>query len=178
MVIGSGPSTKLHIVEIIKYIEKNQPVVLCLNINQNIPENLVTSYIACHETRIAIELDLYADLTKPIILPMSRMPGEINNILSNVDTLDYGLKIEKGNFSAQNNGCILDKPLVLMYALSLLTVSGAKKISLTGVDGYKESDPKQQEMISLFDQFISSNRDLNLCAITPSAYPVSQKLIV
>ena len=178
LVIGSGPSTKLHIVEIIKYIEKNQPVVLCLNINQNIPENLVTSYIACHETRIAIELDLYADLTKPIILPMSRMPGEINNILSNVDTLDYGLKIEKGNFSAQNNGCILDKPLVLMYALSLLTVSGAKKISLTGVDGYKESDPKQQEMISLFDQFISSNRDLNLCAITPSAYPVSQKLIV
>jgi 4-hydroxy 2-oxovalerate aldolase len=178
LIIGPGPSIKLHIAEIIKYIEKNQPTVLCLNINQNIPENLVDAYIACHEARIAIELDLYVNLTKPIILPMSRMPSEIINILSNVDIMDYGLKIEKDSFSAQENGCILDKPLVLMYALSLLSVSGVKKISLTGVDGYKESNLKQQEMVSLFDQFISANRDLDLCAITPSAYPVSQKLIV
>ena len=178
LIIGSGPSTKRHITEIIKYIEKNQPIVLCLNVNQNIPENLVAAYIACHEARIAIELDLYAVLTKPIILPMSRMPSEINNILSNIDILDYGLKIEKGCLTAQENGCILDKPLVLMYALSLLSVSGAKKISLTGVDGYQESNPKQQEIVGLLNQFISSNRDLDLFAITPSTYPISQKPIV
>ena len=72
LVIGSGPSISKYINEIKQYIETNKPIVLCLNINQDIPESLVDSYIACHETRIAIELDLYADLTKPIILPMSR----------------------------------------------------------------------------------------------------------
>jgi 4-hydroxy 2-oxovalerate aldolase len=178
LVIGSGPSVEIYINEIKRYIETNNPIVLCLNINQNIPENLVTAYIACHETRIAIELDLYADLTKPIVLPMSRMPSEISDLLSNVSILDYGLKIEKGSLSAQENGCILDKSLVLMYALSLLSVSGVKKINLTGVDGYKESNPKQQEMVSMFNQFMGNNRDLDLCAITPSTYPISQALIV
>jgi 4-hydroxy 2-oxovalerate aldolase len=178
LVIGSGPSTILHIAEISKYIKKNQPIVLCLNINQDVPENLVTAYITCHETRIAIELDLYADLAKPIVLPMSRMPSEISGFLSNVDILDYGLKIEKGNFFAQDNGCILDKPLVLMYALSLLSVSGVKKISLTGVDGYKENNPKQQEMTNSLNQFMRYNQHLDLCAITPTTYPISQELII
>jgi 4-hydroxy 2-oxovalerate aldolase len=178
LVIGSGPSTKLYIAEINKYIEKNQPIVLCLNINQDVPENLITTYIACHETRIAIELDLYADLTKPIVLPMSRMPSEINGLLSNIDILDYGLKIAEDNLSAHDNGCILDKPLVLMYALSLLSVSDAKKISLTGIDGYKENNPKQQEMMNALNQFMRSNQHLELCAITPTTYPISQELII
>ena len=178
LVIGSGPSTKLYIAEINKYIEKNQPIVLCLNINQDVPENLVNTYIACHEARIAIELDLYADLTKPIVLPMSRMPSEINGLLSNIDILDYGLKIAEDNLSAKDNGCILDKPLVLMYALSMLSVSDAKKISLTGIDGYKENNPKQQEMVNALNQFMRSNQHLELCAITPTTYPISQELII
>jgi len=62
--------------------------------------------------------------------------------------------------------------------LSLLSVSGVKKISLTGVDGYKEGDPKQQEMVSILNQFIDSNRDLDLYTITPSTYQISQALIV
>ena len=178
LVIGSGPSTKQYIAEINKYIEKNQPIVLCLNINHDVPENLVNTYIACHEARIAIELDLYADLTKPIVLPMSRMPSELNGLLSNINILDYGLKIEEDNLSAKDNGCILDKPLVLMYALSMLSVSDAKKIFLTGIDGYKENNPKQQEMMSALNQFMKSNHHLELCAITPTTYPISQELII
>ena len=130
LVIGSGPSVSKYINEIKLYIETNKPIVLCLNINQDIPESFVDSYIACHETRIAMELDLYADLTKPIILPMSRIPNKVRGLLSSVEILDYGLKIEKGSLSAEDNGCILDKPHVLIYALSLLSRSGAKKISL------------------------------------------------
>ena len=177
LVIGSGPSAKLHIADISKYIEKNQPIVLCLNINQEIPENLVSAYIACHETRIAIELDLYAGLKKPIVLPMSRMPSEISDFLSNVDILDYGLKIEKGSFSAQDNGCTLDKPLVLMYALSLLSVSGAKNISLTGVDGYEDQSLKQRELNKAFTQFQENNLDIDLVAITPTNLPVNTAFI-
>jgi hypothetical protein len=106
------------------------------------------------------------------------MPSEINGLLSNIDILDYGLKIAEDNLSAHDNGCILDKPLVLMYALSLLSVSDAKKISLTGIDGYKENNPKQQEMMNALNQFMRSNQHLELCAITPTTYPISQELII
>ena len=177
LVIGSGPSTKLYIADINKYIEKNQPIVLCLNINQDVPENLVTAYIACHETRIAIELDLYADLTKPIVLPMSKMPSEISGLLSNVDILDYGLRIEKNSLSAQDNGCILNKPLVLMYALSLLSVSNARKISLVGVDGYESQSLKQTELNEAFVQFQENNPNISLVAITPTSLPINTAFI-
>ena len=178
LIVGSGPSVEKYINEIKQYIEDNNPIVLCLNINKNIPESLVTAYIACHETRVAIELDLYSDLGKPIILPMSRMPSEIKDLLLNVDILDYGMKIEKKTLFAQENGCILYKSLVLMYALSLLSVSGVKKISMTGIDGYKEGNSKQQEILNMFDKFMDTNYDLDLCAITPTTYPISQELII
>ena len=178
LIIGSGPSISKYHDKIEQYIEEHNPIVLCLNINQNVSKHLVDVYISCHESRIAIEMDLYEDLRKPIILPMSKISATVCDILSNVDILDYGLKIEKNSLSAQYNGCVLDKPLVLMYALSLLSVSGVKKISLTGVDGYKEGDPKQQEMVSILNQFIDSNRDLDLYTITPSTYQISQALIV
>ena len=177
LIVGSGPSVSKYINEIKQYIETNNPIVLCLNINQVIPESLVDSYITCHETRIAVELDLYADLTKPIILPMSRIPNNISGLLSNVEILDYGLKIEKGSLSAQENGCILDKPHVLIYALSLLSKSGAEKISLTGVDGYENQSSKQKELNKVFVKFKENNPDLNLLAITPTNLPINISLI-
>jgi 4-hydroxy 2-oxovalerate aldolase len=178
LIVGSGPSIGKYIDEIKQYIEINNPIVLCLNINQNIPENLVTAYVACHEARIAIELGLYANLTKPLILPMGRMPSEIYEFLSTINILDYGLKIAKDNIYAYDNGCVLDKNLVLMYALYMLSVSCAKKISLTGIDGYKRNSLKQQEMVSFLNQFVKSNRLLKLCAITPTTYPINQELII
>jgi 4-hydroxy 2-oxovalerate aldolase len=177
LIVGSGPSVGKYINEIEQYIETNNPIVLCLNINQDFPESLVDAYITCHETRIAIELDLYTDLTKPIILPMSRIPRKISGILSNVEIFDYGLKIEKGSFSVQDNGCILDKPLVLIYALSLLSVSDAEKISLTGVDGYEDQSPKQKELNNAFVQFQENNRGINLMAITPTNLPINTAFI-
>lgn len=173
LIIGSGPGTREYIDDIVSYINCHNPLVLCLNINKHISEELVTAYVACHETRITIELDLYPSLKKPIILPMSKMPSEINRILSNVDVLDYGLRIKEDSFNITYNGCTLDKPLVLMYALSLSSVSGATKILLTGVDGYDKSDPKQQEMVLSLSKFKENNNNVEICAVTPTTYPIT-----
>lgn len=178
LIIGSGSSTKTYANEISEYIKSNQPIVLCLNINQNIFQDLITAYIACHETRIAIELDLYTDLKKPIILPMGKMPIEVKDLLLNTNIFDYGLKIVENDFMIYDNGCSLNKPLVLIYALCLLSVSGAEKVFLTGIDGYKDNNPKQQEIIMALNQFIKSNSHLELCSITPTTYPIKEMLIV
>jgi 4-hydroxy 2-oxovalerate aldolase len=177
LIVGSGPSTREYFDDIVNYINCHNPIVLCLNINKHMPENLITAYVACHETRITIELDLYPNLKKPIILPMSRMPSEINGLLADVDVLDYGLRIKKDILNITHNGCTLEKSLVLMYALSLSSVSGATRVLLTGVDGYDKSDPKQQEMVLSLNKFKQNSNNIEICAVTPTTYPIMQKLI-
>jgi len=177
LIIGSGPSVVKYFKEINQYIEAKNPLVLCLNINQDFPERLVDAYITCHETRIAIELDLYSDLTKPIILPLSRIPHNIRVHFSDIEILDFGLKIEKGSFSTNDKGCILNKPLVLIYALSLLSMSNTKKISFTGFDGYEDNSLKQKELNKAFIEFQENIDDINLEAITPTNLPINIKYL-
>jgi 4-hydroxy 2-oxovalerate aldolase len=172
LIIGSGPGSLKYLNEISKYIKDNNPIVLCLNVNQNIPSDLITAYVACHETRITIELDLYLNLNKPIIMPLGRIPEEIKSLLKNVDIFDYGLNIEKDVFKSNNNGCTLEKPLVLMYSLALSAKSGANKILLSGLDGYEADNPKQQEMVALISNFINYHDNLEVFALTPTSYPI------
>ena len=98
LIVGSGPSTKLYKDEIIGYVKRKNPVVLCLNINEFFPEDIVTAYVACHETRLLIESDRYSSLNKPIILPFGNLPEELRKLLSNISILDYGLRIKEGAF--------------------------------------------------------------------------------
>ena len=69
LIVGSGPSTKEYLDDLINYINQHNPIVLCLNINDVLPKDLVTAYLACHQSRILIESGSYSDLNKPIILP-------------------------------------------------------------------------------------------------------------
>ena len=178
LIVGSGPSTKKYLSKIKEYIKINNPIVLCLNVNSSFPKDLVYAYITCHEARIPIEMDLYKILKKPVILPLSRIPNEIINILYNVNILDYGLKIEKNNFHIYENGCILERPLALIYALSLLSVTNTKKVSLVGMDGYLKDNKKQQETFTEIEYFLKSNESLNIVSLTPTTYPFKQELII
>ena len=175
LIVGSGPSTKRYIDDLIRYIERKNLVVLCLNINEFVPEDIVTAYIACHETRILIESDRYSDLIKPLILPLSRIPKEMTNLLSGANILDYGLRIKEDEFQIFENGCVLDSPLALIYALSLASVSGAKNILLAGIDGYELSDPKQQKMVAALEQYNKLSHTTPIYAITPTTYPIEQR---
>jgi 4-hydroxy 2-oxovalerate aldolase len=175
LIIGSGPSTERYIEDLVKYIKKDKLIVLCLNINEFVPEKSVTAYVACHETRILMESDRYSGLVKPLVLPLSRIPKEMKNILSGANILDYGLRIKEGEFQIFENGCVLDSPLALIYALSLASVSGAKNILLAGIDGYELSDPKQQKMVAALEQYNKLSHTTPIYAITPTTYPIEQR---
>ena len=51
LIIGSGPSVKRYKQDIIKYVERNKPAVLELNINSPIPATLVTASVVSLEAR-------------------------------------------------------------------------------------------------------------------------------
>ena len=61
-----------------------------------------------------------------------------------------------GYFEINENGCTLDNPLALPYALSILTQGGSKKISLIGFDGYKYNDIRASIKLKINNDFGSS----------------------
>ena len=177
LILGSGPSTLKYIEDIEFFIVKHNPIVLCLNINESVPAEMVDAYIACHETRILIESSGYSKLKKPIILPLKRVPDFVDKALQGVNVLDYGLKIGNSSFEIYKNGCTLSIPLALFYAISVANAGGSKKILLAGIDGYESSDPRYIEMVDVLKMYIAKNSSLPLIAITPTTYPITQRSI-
>lgn len=172
LILGAGPSTRKYIEAIQLFVKRHQPVVLCLNVNEAVPIDMVDAYVACHETRILIESDSYSSLGKPIILPLSRVPDSIREGLHDIEILDYGLRVNKESFEISENGCILSSSLALTYAISVATAGGADKILMVGVDGYEETDSRQLEIVDMLQKYESKQDSIPLLAITPTTYPV------
>ena len=177
LILGGGGSIAKYINQIKLYVEKYNPFVLCLNINDNIPNEIVDGYVACHETRIMIESTRYPDLDKPIILPKSRVPKEVLNMISDVDVIDYGLRIGREDFSINPRGCVMKSSLALMYAISFATAAGADEILLVGIDGYGDTDPRQCAIIEQIDEYAQSKLSVKLVSLTPTKFPVEKTSI-
>ena len=177
LVIGAGPSTKKYHDAIDQYINKHHPFVLCLNVNDAISNKIVDAYVACHEIRILIESGKYGLLGKPIIIPLSRVPSTIKGVLRDIKILDYGLRVSDDDFSIQDRGCVLPKPLALSYAIAVANAGGAKQIAMVGIDGYDESDKRQKELVALLERHQQYPSSIPMVALTPTTYPVEIRSI-
>lgn len=176
-IIGPGASTAQHISAIEQYIRRNQPVVLCLNVNRTMPNDLVSAYVACHESRILIEAHHYSDLHRPVVLPLAMVPKGVLPLLNGVDVLDYGLRLSVGHVEIGETGCVLPSTLSGAYALALATASGANRILVAGFDGYAAGDPRHDEMIEVLAQCQRVANAIPIVAVTPTNYPLTQRSI-
>ncbi len=174
LIIGSGPGTKKYKNDLIHYIEKNRPKVICLNVENDIPAKHISAYMACHQTRVMMDANKYGSLKKPLIMPLGTVPTIIQSRLGDVSVLDYGMKIEKGKFAVEATHCSIPAPIAAAYALALGMASGASQILLAGFDGYDRSDPRQAEMESVFDTYLAMPQAVPLLTITPTNYPIPQ----
>jgi 4-hydroxy 2-oxovalerate aldolase len=177
LILGSGPSTEKYIESLLQYVAKHNPIVLCLNVNKVVPAEMIDAYVACHEMRILIESDSYVDLKKPLIIPMARVPKNIQEALQDIEVWDYGLRIEEGSLLIEENGCVMGAPLALMYAISIATAGKADQILLSGIDGYVPYDPRHQEMVNVIEEYETLYSDNKLIAITPTTFPMCQRSI-
>jgi len=177
LIIAPGPETGKHIKAIEQYVNRKKPIVLCLNVNSLVPNEMVTAYIACHETRILIESDLYRDLNKPLILPLSRVPETIKETLSSVEVLDFGMRIEKDSLQINKNGCVLSNSLSLIYAIAVASAGEANRILVSGVDGYELSDPRHQEVAKILEKYKNLDEAIPVQAITKTSYSIVQSSV-
>ena len=177
LIIGSGPSAVQHQAGIETFINKSSPFVIALNTNLSIDESLINLRAACHPMRIVADIKQYKKLSQPLAIPLSQLPDELQNLLADIDILDYGLSIQEGLFSFSENQCELPLPLVIAYSLAIASIGGARKIFLAGMDGYSADDRRSSEMAEIFASYSSSKLSVPLISITPTKYDIQSSSV-
>jgi 4-hydroxy 2-oxovalerate aldolase len=174
LIVASGPSLDDHRDELVRYILRAEPAVLCLNANPPVPDELITAYAACHPTRIMVEAGLLAGLTKPLVAPRATLQSVLGEAADKLTVLDYGVAVRSGEFTTEATGCTTPSLLAIAYALALAVSAGGRRILLAGADGYPAGDPRQEEMLHVLDEYAQMPSSIDLVAITPTSYPVAQ----
>ena len=174
LLIGSGPSVEDYKEAITLYSQRNDSFVVVLNVNRKVKGLKIDAAIVCNQKRALLDAEEYKELGCPIVLPVENLRKELGTILQNLDILDYGLEIKAGSFDIRKNGCSLNSPLAVGYALSVLTEANAKEIKLVGFDGYDFRDPRQDEVKNIFLDYQKLSKSLPLESLTPTTYPIKQ----
>ena len=174
LLIGSGPSVEDYKEAISLYSQRNDSFVVVLNVNRRVKGLKIDAAIVCNQKRALLDAEEYKELGCPIVLPVENLRKELGTILQNLDILDYGLEIKAGSFDIRKNGCSLNSPLAVGYALSVLTEANAKEIKLVGFDGYDFRDPRQDEVKNIFLDYQKLSKSLPLESLTPTTYPIKQ----
>lgn len=177
LLVGPGGQGERHFAAVADFVRQRGPLVLCLNINKSFPDELVSAYVACHESRLMIEAHQFRMLQKPLFLPMARVPQDVKASLGGAEIRDYGLKVVRNTVEIRPTGCSLPQPLAAAYAIALAFEGGAAKIVLVGFDGYATGDRRQEEMIEVFERFHALESAPPIIAITPTTYPVTQRSV-
>ncbi|MBW3118325.1 aldolase catalytic domain-containing protein [Providencia rettgeri] len=170
LVLANGPSIKKYSSALCQYIKKINPIVISVNIIDEIPEELINYYIISHNSKFLSDSKRYEMIKKPIILPKNRFTPSELKLLQHNSILNYGLVIEKNTLEIKDDYVISPYDVTASYTMALLTVANAKNITLAGFDGYEKEDNRQQEMIDIFNKFNS----LKVKSITPTIYPISK----
>jgi 4-hydroxy 2-oxovalerate aldolase len=63
------------------------------------------------------------------------------------------------------------------YCLALCVAGGASQILLAGFDGYEKADPRQEDMIEVFEAYERCLDKVPIVAVTPTSYPILQQSI-
>lgn len=180
VIIGSGPQGERHLKAVAGLARAKGMLVLCLNINRSFPVDLISAYVTCRESRIMIEAYQYRTLKKPLFVPLARVPQDVQASLSDVEVRDYGLSLARDTVAVRATGCTMPQSLEALtaaYAIALSIAGHAAKVFLVGFDGYATGDPRQEEMIEVFDRFRALDAAPDIVAITPTSYPICQRSV-
>ena len=162
LLIGAGDSVKTHQKGIIQYIEERNPIVISININEDIPGSYVDYYAISHNVKFLIDHRKYGDLARKIIAPISRFEESIELFKNYELTVGEAWRISKSE-------CEIPFDNTAAYALCMCIAGSAEKIYLVGFDGYTLMDQRNkvvQETLDYMKSFIS------IATLTPSNYNI------
>lgn len=177
LIIGSGPNVKKYSNAIEAYIQEKRPIVISLNLTEDININFIDLFASCHPIKLLSDVKKYKGINKPLMIPFNSLSTNLKNQLSDVNILDYGITIKENSFSFEENTCYLPNPLVFAYTLAAATSANANRVLVTGLDGYAPGDERQVEMESTLSCYFQNKNALKILSVTPTTYNLEQTTI-
>jgi 4-hydroxy 2-oxovalerate aldolase len=174
LVLTNGPSTKKYREAIEIYINEVKPVVISINIVDEISQDLIDYYVITRNSKFFSDADKYRNLSKPLILPKHRFNRDELQALEGVRLLDYGLNVSKNSFNIEDTFVSVPYDITTGYLLGVLNAANAKHIYVVGFDGYEIWDIRQQEMIDLLNLYHQVENIASIEALTPTSYPIEK----
>jgi 4-hydroxy 2-oxovalerate aldolase len=174
LLVGAGSSVREYAADIETFIKDHQPLVLTLNHQAAIDSALVDGIICVDQYRLLYEADYLASCGKAIYTAQRFQDDAVKEKLSNSELREYDCLLQDDCFSALDNGCIIPVPLAFAYALALCLTGKARRLFLVGFDGFDADDSRQHEMLKLLKVVEPHCEGVNITALTPTSYPVSQ----
>jgi 4-hydroxy 2-oxovalerate aldolase len=177
LIICPGPSSLLHSKAIEGFIKKNKPFVIALNAQKHIDEKLINLRVSCQTLRIMSDVSIFKKITQPLVLPFDRLPIQQKKKFKKLKIFNYGLEVKLGKFNFGKNSSIAPNSLTIVYALSIANSGKAKKIFVSGLDGYPIEDPRRREMDESLEAYSSLKKKSELISITPTRYKIKSSSV-
>ena len=177
LIVCPGPSSFLHSKAIENFIKKNKPFVIALNAQKRINEKLINLRVSCQTLRIMSDISVFKKIKQPLVLPFDRLSSQQKKKFKKLKILNYGLEVKLGKFNFGKNSSVAPNSLTIVYALSIANSGKAKKIYVTGLDGYPIEDPRRHEMDETLEIYSALKKKSELITITPSRYKIKSSSV-
>lgn len=177
LLLGSGPGVKQHRRALEAYIEKEQPVVVCLNTNSDLSENFIKFRIACSPMRLIADWKEHHNLPQPLITPHMTICEQLEKFDNSKKIYNVGCSITPGAFTLDEKSFTIPNSLSLAYALAVITNAGAEEILLAGFDGYPGEDVRNDETNEIFKIYSETENSVRIQTVTSTRYKIPSKSI-
>jgi 4-hydroxy 2-oxovalerate aldolase len=169
IILGSGKITKKNFYEIVrlKNVGPNTNII-SLNNNSAIIEKYIDFRVACHPHRVILDYKFHLKNNTKFIFPFDYVNKKIlKKFLNHKDKkiYNYGMIIKKSTkkiYISKASYCVLVKPLVITYLMSILENINAKKIFFYGFTGFKKENPFGDDTHKYLKYFKKNNSNIKL----------------
>lgn len=176
LIIANGAGLERHQIGITQYILEKKPIVISLNIIDNIDENIIDYYCLSHNSKYLTQNKTYKGLSKPVIYPSNRFKDIEKELSRNYEHLNCPVQVRDEHYVVSKNVITIPYDLTIAYALGVCELANAKSVALAGFDGYDSNDSRQLEMVKLF-QLSEDTLSYPIVAITPTNYLIEKRSV-
>tara|TARA_Y200000002_G_C22685635_1_gene665870 strand:- start:2317 stop:3915 length:1599 start_codon:yes stop_codon:yes gene_type:complete len=173
--LGAGKSLENNKDKIAALIRGKKFICISLNINKFVESKFIDMYLACHPSRVLLEINQYKRMKSNLIIPNVILNNLVIKKLKKTNLKDFGLKIKQGMFKPESKSCILPSSLAIGYGLALAVTGRAKNIFLLGFDGYHANDTRQKEMNDLISLYKANKNNPKIFSLSQTTYNIPQK---
>ena len=123
------------------------------------------------------DINIFKKIAQPLALPLDRFEINQKEKFKKLKILNYDFEVKPGKFAFGKKSSVAPNSLTIVYALSIANSGKAKKIFVSGLDGYPIDNPRRHEMDETLKLYLSTKKSSELISITPSRYKIKSSSV-